>query len=59
LTRLAYFKAPGWVAFVDTLPITATLKIQRAELKRLAEALLDRPTTFDTRSMKKRGAGDT
>jgi len=56
LTRLAYFKAPGWIAFVDRVPITATLKIQRAELKRLAETLLDQTNTFDTRPLKKRGA---
>jgi acyl-coenzyme A synthetase/AMP-(fatty) acid ligase len=57
LERLAYFKAPGWVSFVEALPITATLKIQRADLKRIAQDLLQRPTTFDTRSLKKRDAG--
>src|SRR6202035_1945691 len=29
LARLAYFKAPGYVAFCDQLPLTATAKIQR------------------------------
>ena len=29
LARLAYFKAPGWVHFVDSLPVTATQKIQK------------------------------
>ena len=33
LRELAYFKAPGYVAFVDALPLTATNKVQRGELK--------------------------
>ena len=33
LGELAYFKAPGYVAFVDALPLTATNKIQRGELR--------------------------
>jgi len=56
LEKLAYYKAPGWVAFVDSIPLTPTLKIQRADLKRLGETLLQKPKTFDTRAMKKRGA---
>ncbi|MCW5770707.1 MAG: AMP-binding protein [Rhodospirillaceae bacterium] len=55
LERLAYFKAPGWIAFVDSVPITATLKIQRMNLKQLGESRLGQPATFDTRAMKKRG----
>ncbi len=54
LERLAYYKAPGWVAFDAPLPLTPTLKIQRADLKKMAEPLLARATTFDTRAMKKR-----
>ena len=55
LERLAYYKAPGWVAFVDAIPTTATLKIQRAELKRLAETLPGTPGCLDLRPLKKRG----
>ena len=33
LERLAYFKAPGYVAFVDALPLTASQKVQRGELR--------------------------
>ena len=54
LERLAYYKAPGYVAFDAALPLTPTLKIQRADLKRMAEPLLARATTFDTRAMKRR-----
>lgn len=56
LTQLAYYKAPGFIAFVDTLPLTATQKIQRGVLKTLAAELLDDPATVDLRSMKKRSA---
>jgi acyl-CoA synthetase (AMP-forming)/AMP-acid ligase II len=54
LERIAYFKAPGWVAFRDAIPVTATLKIQRAELKKLAETLPGQTGVFDTRHLKKR-----
>ena len=33
LGQLAYFKAPGYVAFVDALPLTLSQKIQRGELR--------------------------
>lgn len=56
LSRLAYYKAPGWVAFVDALPVTATQKIQRGEMKGLVEKLSADASTVDTRSMKKRSA---
>lgn len=56
LSRAAYYKAPGYVAFVDALPLTSTQKIQRGELKKLAEALLADPATADLRAMKKRQA---
>ncbi len=54
LQRLAYFKAPGFVAFCDQLPLTPTEKIQRARLSELACSLVGSDGTIDTRSMKKR-----
>ena len=54
LDQLAYYKAPGYVAFVETLPLTATQKVQRAELKVLAQSLPGAERCYDTRSMKKR-----
>jgi acyl-CoA synthetase (AMP-forming)/AMP-acid ligase II len=54
MQQLAYYKAPGYVAFVDGLPLTATNKIQRAELKELARALPGTPGCVDTRHLKKR-----
>ena len=53
---MAYYKIPGYIAFVDTLPLTPTQKIQRAELKRLAATLVDDVDTIDTRYLKKRQA---
>ncbi len=54
LTRLAYYKAPGYVAFLDALPLTATNKVQRGVLKELALSLQTAPGTIDTRGLKKR-----
>jgi acyl-coenzyme A synthetase/AMP-(fatty) acid ligase len=53
---MAYYKAPGYIAFVDKLPLTPTQKIQRAALKELALQLLDDPDTIATGHMKKRQA---
>jgi acyl-CoA synthetase (AMP-forming)/AMP-acid ligase II len=54
LDRMAYYKVPGHIAFVDTLPLTATQKIQRAALKALAADLLAAGTAHDLVHLKKR-----
>jgi acyl-CoA synthetase (AMP-forming)/AMP-acid ligase II len=54
LARLAYYKAPGYVAFVDALPLTASQKVQRGELRALAAGLVGQPHCIDTNAMKKR-----
>ncbi len=54
LGRLAYYKAPGYVAFVDALPLTVSQKIQRGQLKDLARGLPGQPHCVDTRALKKR-----
>jgi acyl-coenzyme A synthetase/AMP-(fatty) acid ligase len=54
LQRLAYYKAPGYVAFVDALPLTVSQKIQRGQLKELALSLPGQAHCVDTRSLKKR-----
>jgi acyl-CoA synthetase (AMP-forming)/AMP-acid ligase II len=51
LERLAYFKAPGYVAFIDELPTTSTNKVQKAKL---ADFALDPQRRFDLRKRKKR-----
>jgi acyl-CoA synthetase (AMP-forming)/AMP-acid ligase II len=54
LLDLSYFKVPGWVAFVDALPLTASQKIARGELKAMARRLLDSGGCIDTRALKRR-----
>jgi acyl-CoA synthetase (AMP-forming)/AMP-acid ligase II len=54
LERLAYFKVPGYVAFVDALPLTASQKIQRGQLREMAQQLPVQPHCIDTRAMKTR-----
>ena len=53
--QLAYFKAPGWLLFVDRLPMTTTQKINRAEMFPAGEDPRIRPGTMDFRSLKRRG----
>ncbi len=59
LSQLAYYKAPGYVAFVDSLPLTTTNKIQRGEMKALAPTLPGTARCVDTCHMKKRPAEGT
>ncbi len=54
MTRLAYYKAPGYVARVDALPLTPTEKVQRASLKTLAARLLEQGACLDLREGKTR-----
>jgi acyl-CoA synthetase (AMP-forming)/AMP-acid ligase II len=51
LERLAYFKAPGHVAFLDALPVTSTNKVQKA---RLADFAFEPEKRFDLRERKRR-----
>jgi acyl-CoA synthetase (AMP-forming)/AMP-acid ligase II len=50
--RLAYFKAPGFIAFVDALPVTATQKLQRGETRALAARLVTEGGAIDLRAFK-------
>ena len=54
LARLAYYKVPGYVAFVEGVPLTASNKIQRGELKAVAQALPGQLHCIDMRASKKR-----
>lgn len=57
LAQLAYYKAPGYVAFVDALPLTPSQKIQRGQLREMAQSLPGQGHCIDTRAMKKRQVG--
>ena len=56
LSRIAYFKAPGYVGFCERLPLTATEKIHRGQLQQLAWQLRGTSACIDLRSFKKRTA---
>ncbi len=52
--RLAYYKAPGWIAFVDALPVTGTQKIQKHAIFGKDQDPRAHPLAFDLRARKKR-----
>ena len=54
LEQMAYYKAPGWICFVDSLPLTATEKIQRGGLKEFVAKLMHDGAFHDLRDLKKR-----
>lgn len=54
LTQLAYYKPPGYIAFVNTIPVTSTNKIQRASLRQIAQDLHRSGACLDTRALKRR-----
>ena len=57
LERLAYFKVPGWVAFLDELPTTYSQKLRKGEIFGDADPTAD-PRTVDLRQVKQsRGKG--
>jgi acyl-coenzyme A synthetase/AMP-(fatty) acid ligase len=54
LRQLAYYKAPGYVAFCAELPQTASQKLARAQIKALAAGAVRSSRAFDLRGSKKR-----
>ena len=54
LSKLTYYKVPGYIIFCDKLPKTASNKPRRAEVKALAVDSLKHQRCWDTRSLKKR-----
>jgi crotonobetaine/carnitine-CoA ligase len=52
--RLAYFKAPGWVLFLDKLPTTATQKVQKTQIFQPGEDPRQRTGIIDLRARKRR-----
>jgi acyl-CoA synthetase (AMP-forming)/AMP-acid ligase II len=53
--RLAYYKLPGYIAFVTALPVTATQKLRYGTVAELAAALIRNqgPELFDVRDAKR------
>ncbi len=54
LDQLAYYKAPGYVVFCDSLPVTASNKPRRGDIKTLARERVTADNCIDTRGQKKR-----
>jgi acyl-CoA synthetase (AMP-forming)/AMP-acid ligase II len=54
LARLAYFKAPGWILFVQMLPTTGTQKVQKTQIFPRGEDPRRHPGALDLRERKKR-----
>jgi crotonobetaine/carnitine-CoA ligase len=52
--RLAYFKAPGWMLFLDSLPTTGTQKVQKTRIFDHGEDPRQRPEIVDLRARKRR-----
>ena len=52
--RLAYYKAPGWVYFLDELPVTGTQKIQKHMIFGDDQDPREMPDVYDMRPLKKR-----
>jgi benzoate-CoA ligase family protein len=50
VARLAAYKRPRWVEFVDALPTTATGKVQRFKLRERAEPSIDSVTNGEPRT---------
>lgn len=53
LERLAYYKAPGYVLFLDQFPATATQKVQKLRLQELVGDAQVQAHCHDLRSMKR------
>ena len=52
--RLAYFKAPGWIVFLDSLPTTGTQKVQKQSIFADGEDPTRHPQAHDLRRRKRR-----
>ena len=53
--RLAYYKPPGWILFLDALPTTGTQKVQKTLIFPPDDDPRQRPDAIDLRAKKKRG----
>ena len=54
--HLTYFKTPGYIAFVDELPLTASQKLSRGEIKSMARERVANGNCVDLRQHKRRKA---
>ncbi len=52
--QLAYYKAPGWILFLDAMPLTATQKVSKAQIFAAGEDPTHVAGAIDCRPLKKR-----
>jgi acyl-CoA synthetase (AMP-forming)/AMP-acid ligase II len=53
MENLVYFKAPGYIAFVESIPMTASEKVKRGESKTIARGLVERAKCYTFNALKK------
>ena len=54
MEHLTYFKVPGYIAFVASLPLTASQKVSRGEIKQMARDSIAAGDCIDLREFKRR-----
>lgn len=54
--HLAYYKAPGYISFLDQFPVTSTQKVKRAEVVAMAKTTANLANFHDFRDRKKRSS---
>jgi acyl-coenzyme A synthetase/AMP-(fatty) acid ligase len=54
MEKLTYFKVPGYIALAEEIPLTASQKISRAEVRKRAVSSLQSGQATDLRAFKKR-----
>jgi len=54
MAHLTYFKVPGYIVFVTELPLTASQKVSRGEIRAMARERLASSDCTDLREFKKR-----
>jgi len=52
--RLAYYKVPGYILFLNELPTTSTQKVKKGKLGEMAKKMVTSPDCFDLRNKKRR-----
>lgn len=54
MAQMTYYKAPGWILFLDEIPVTGTQKIQKHAIFAKGEYPTNHPDVLDFRALKKR-----
>ncbi|WP_321396232.1 AMP-binding protein [Emcibacter sp.] len=54
MEQLTYYKTPGYIAFVTEMPLTASKKLKRGDVKTLCGKLVEEKNAIDLRHLKKR-----